>query len=57
MLVPRGTVAIDAGRLGDVVLVERDPLADIANTRSIRWVVVRGRVVHGPEAAGETTRP
>lgn len=49
--------AIDAGRFGDVVLVERDPLADIANTRSIRWVVVRGRVVHGPEAAGETTRP
>lgn len=49
--------AIAAGRFGDVVLVERDPLADITNSRSIRWVVVRGRVVHGPETAGETTRP
>jgi imidazolonepropionase-like amidohydrolase len=35
--------SLEPGRLGDLVLLERDPLADINNTRSIRSVIVRGR--------------
>jgi hypothetical protein len=44
--------SLTPGRLGDLVLLEHDPLADIAHSQSIRWVVVRGRVVHAPQ--GET---
>jgi len=33
------------GRAADVVLLDRDPLADIRNTRSISSVIARGRVV------------
>jgi hypothetical protein len=40
--------AIEAGRLGDLLLLEADPLADIANTRRIRAVVMRGTIVHAP---------
>lgn len=40
--------SLEAGRLANLLLIEQDPLADITNTRKIRWAVVRGRVVHGP---------
>lgn len=42
--------SLEAGRLGNLVVIEQDPLADITNTRKIRWAIVRGRVVHGPAA-------
>lgn len=37
----RGVIA--AGRLADLVVLERDPAADIANLRSVLFVVQRGR--------------
>jgi hypothetical protein len=36
---------IRPGRAADLVLLDRDPLADIRNTRSISAVITRGRVV------------
>ena len=57
-----GTVA--AGKLADLVLLDADPLADIRNTRSIRAVVLRGRLFGrealdalGPGAPGDTVGP
>jgi imidazolonepropionase-like amidohydrolase len=44
---PRGTVA--AGADADLVLLDADPLSDIANTRRINAVVVRGRLVDRAE--------
>ena len=35
--------AIEAGRIADLVLLERNPLVDISNTRTIRGVVTDGR--------------
>ena len=35
--------SIDVGRVADLVLLDRDPLADIANTRSIAAVVTKGQ--------------
>jgi hypothetical protein len=43
----RGT--LEAGKIADLVLLDHDPLADIHNTRSIRAVVLRGRLL--PRAA------
>jgi hypothetical protein len=45
--------SLQPGRLGDLLLMEQDPLADIAHTRSIRWVVVRGRIVRSPPGRPE----
>ena len=39
----RGT--IQAGKIADLVLLERNPLADIHNTRSVEAVVLRGRFI------------
>jgi imidazolonepropionase-like amidohydrolase len=36
---------IDVGRRADLVLLDENPLDDIANTRTISAVVVRGEVV------------
>jgi len=36
--------SIERGRIADLVLLDADPLADIANTRRIHAVVLRGRV-------------
>jgi imidazolonepropionase-like amidohydrolase len=38
-----GTVA--AGKVADLVLLDADPLADIANTQAVRAVVLRGRLL------------
>ena len=38
----RGT--IEAGKIADLVLLDKDPLADIHNTRSIRAVVLGGKL-------------
>ena len=48
--------AVEAGKWADVVLLDRDPLADIANTQSIRWVISHGRVAHGPAADIKSVR-
>jgi cytosine/adenosine deaminase-related metal-dependent hydrolase len=37
----RGTVEV--GKVADLVLLDRDPLADIHNTMSIRAVILRGK--------------
>jgi imidazolonepropionase-like amidohydrolase len=36
---------IRPNRAADLVLLDRDPLADIRNTRSISTVIARGRLV------------
>jgi imidazolonepropionase-like amidohydrolase len=36
--------SVEAGKLADLVLLDADPLADIANTQRIRAVVADGRV-------------
>jgi imidazolonepropionase-like amidohydrolase len=36
---------IEPGKVADLVLLDADPLADIANTRRIRAVVLRGRLL------------
>jgi predicted amidohydrolase YtcJ len=43
----RGT--IEAGKIADLVLLGKDPLADIHNTRSIEAVVLNGALM--PRAA------
>jgi imidazolonepropionase-like amidohydrolase len=55
---------IEAGRLADLVLLDANPLADIANTRRIRVVIANGRLYRradldrllaevGPRTAGD----
>ena len=39
----RGTIEVD--RRADLVLLSADPLANIANTRTVQVVVVRGRLL------------
>lgn len=36
--------SIEAGKLADMVIIDGDPLADIRNTRKVRWVVKDGEV-------------
>lgn len=40
---------IGPGMLADLVILSRDPTADIANTRSLRWVVKRGAIYRAGE--------
>ncbi|MBT8403456.1 MAG: PD40 domain-containing protein, partial [Gemmatimonadetes bacterium] len=36
--------SLEAGKLADVLVLERNPLEDIRNTESIEWVMVNGRL-------------
>jgi imidazolonepropionase-like amidohydrolase len=36
---------IAPGKAADLVVLTRDPLADIRNTRAIEWVISRGRML------------
>jgi imidazolonepropionase-like amidohydrolase len=47
---------IRPGRAADLVLLDRDPLADIRNTRSISAVIARGRVVDRAALLRRVTR-
>ena len=40
--------SIETGKLADFVVLDRDPLADIRNSKSIRWVVANGRLYDAP---------
>jgi imidazolonepropionase-like amidohydrolase len=40
---------VEAGKTADLVLLDADPLADIANTKKIRAVIVRGRLLDREE--------
>ena len=46
-LATEGTVQV--GKKANLVLLDGDPLADIANTRRVAAVVVTGRLISGPE--------
>ena len=39
------TGSVEPGKEADLVILTADPLADLANTRSIEWVVLDGRVL------------
>jgi imidazolonepropionase-like amidohydrolase len=41
--------SIETGKVADLVLLDKDPLADIKNTRSIRAIVLNGKLM--PRAA------
>jgi Tol biopolymer transport system component len=40
---------IEAGKLADLIVVEGDPLADIANTRRVKRVIANGRLYEVPD--------
>jgi hypothetical protein len=46
---------IEAGKLADLVIMEKDPLADIANAESLTHVMIGGRTI-GNAASGGTER-
>ncbi|HEX5724966.1 MAG TPA: amidohydrolase family protein, partial [Longimicrobiaceae bacterium] len=43
--------SIEAGKLADLVVLERNPLDDVRNTRSIRWVMLNGVLYSGADAS------
>jgi imidazolonepropionase-like amidohydrolase len=48
--------SVSTGRIADLVLLERNPLADIRNTRTIRGVVADGRYVSASDLETLRTR-
>jgi imidazolonepropionase-like amidohydrolase len=53
--------SIEVGKLANLVFVRKDPLADIANLRTVAFTVKRGVVYarkdYRPIAAAEVERP
>jgi imidazolonepropionase-like amidohydrolase len=47
--------ALASGYQADVILLGADPLADIANTQQIRWVLRAGRIVREPRTAARVS--
>jgi imidazolonepropionase-like amidohydrolase/Tol biopolymer transport system component len=39
--------SLEPGKLADLVVLDRNPLEDIRNSESVRWVVLNGRVYDG----------
>jgi predicted amidohydrolase YtcJ len=39
--------SLEAGKLADIVVLDRDPLADIRNTNSVAMVMKNGRLFDG----------
>jgi imidazolonepropionase-like amidohydrolase/Tol biopolymer transport system component len=39
--------SLEVGKLADMVVLDRDPLEDIRNTNSVRWVMKNGEVYEG----------
>jgi len=48
---------IEAGKLADLVIVDGDPLADIANAHRVRRVVANGRVFELDQLLNRTASP
>jgi imidazolonepropionase-like amidohydrolase len=44
MKLDRELGTVEPGKLADLILVDGDPLADISNLRSVRYVVAGGRM-------------
>ena len=47
---------IEAGKLADLIIIDGDPLANIANTVRVRRVIANGRVYEVSELVGATTQ-
>ncbi len=39
--------SVEAGKLADLVIVDGDPLEDVAHAEAVRWVVLNGRLYDG----------
>ena len=39
--------SLEVGKLADMVVLDRNPLVDIRNTNSVRWVMINGEVYEG----------
>ncbi|MEO8681157.1 MAG: amidohydrolase family protein [Vicinamibacterales bacterium] len=51
------TGTIEAGKLADIVLLDGDPLQDIANTTKVKQVIANGRVYNLATLIGATKQP
>jgi len=48
--------SIEPGKLADLLILDRDPIADLRNTTSIAFVMKNGRLYHGTTLAEEWPR-
>jgi imidazolonepropionase-like amidohydrolase len=39
--------SLEAGKLADLIVLDKSPLSDIRNTNSIRWVMKNGEMFEG----------